>query len=59
MTVFNAAGPFLRLSYSLLAAGLSRLLHEIEKDKAACTNFIKRKQQNGIKAQNNQDQTKA
>lgn len=41
MTVFNAPGPFLRLSYPLLAAGLSRSLHEIENDKAAYTNFIK------------------
>lgn len=33
MTGFKAPGPFLRLSDSRPAAGLSRLLHEIENNK--------------------------
>ena len=41
MAGFVAPGPFLRLYGSRPAAGLTRLLHETENNKALYTKFIK------------------
>lgn len=41
MTGFKAPAPFLRLSDARPAAGFSRLLHEIENNKAVYTKFTK------------------
>lgn len=58
MTGFKDPAPFLWLSDARPAAGLSRLLHESENNKAVYTKFTKGSRKNGSKAQN-RGQTKA